>query len=142
MRLRRSGCAKSYATSPRVRCAAPGSGWTNCQRTGALPVRVAIERVRLYTLTGEAGRALEVGATALDSSTGEDHAELCLLLARAAIVARRWSEADDYVVRAGRPDDARSSVLLAEAAHGAGRIDAAIDHANRAVERSAAGPTS
>ncbi len=104
--------------------------------TGALPVRVAIERVRLYTLTGEAGRALEVGATALDSSTGEDHAELCLLLARAAIVARRWREADDYVARAGRPDEARSSVLLAEAAHGAGRIEAAIDHANRAVERS------
>ena len=72
-----------------------------------------------------------MGATALDSSTGEDHAELCLLLARAAIVARRWSEADDYVGRAGRPDDARSSVLLAEAAHGAGRIDVAIEHANR-----------
>jgi hypothetical protein len=67
--------------------------------TGALPVQVAIERVRLYTLAGEADRALEVGATALDSSTGEDHAELCLLLARAAIVARRWSEADDYVVQ-------------------------------------------
>ena len=44
-----SGCAKSDATSPRVRCAAPGSGWTNWQRTGALPVQVAIERVRLYT---------------------------------------------------------------------------------------------
>jgi DNA-binding CsgD family transcriptional regulator/tetratricopeptide (TPR) repeat protein len=102
---------------------------------GSLPVAVAIERVRLYTLTGEADRALEVGAATLDSSTGQDHAELCLLLARAAIVARRWEDAEEYVERAGRPDDARSSVLLAEAAHGAGRIDVAADHANRAVER-------
>jgi DNA-binding CsgD family transcriptional regulator/tetratricopeptide (TPR) repeat protein len=103
---------------------------------GALPVQVAIERVRLYTLTGEVSRALEAGATALDSSTGDDHAELCLRLARAAIVARRWSDAEAYVGRAGRPDDARSSVLLAEAAHGSGRIDEAVDHANRAVQRS------
>jgi DNA-binding CsgD family transcriptional regulator len=106
---------------------------------GSLPVAVAIERVRLYTLTGEAGRALEVGATALDSSTGEDHAELCFRLARAAIVARRWEDAEDYVERAGRPDDVRSSVLLAEAAHGAGRIDVAARYANRAVERSQPG---
>lgn len=101
-----------------------------------LPIQVAIERVRLYTLTGEADRALEAGAAALDSSTGDDHAELCLRLARAAIIARCWSDAEQYVGRAGRPDDARSSVLLAEAAHGAGRIDEAVDHANRAVERS------
>ena len=81
-------------------------------------------------------RALEVGATALDVSTGDDHAELCLRLARAAIIARRWKETEEYVGQAGRPDDARSSVLLAEAAHGAGRIDVAVEHANRAVERS------
>jgi len=102
----------------------------------ALPVQVAMERVRLYTLIGDANRALEVGATALDVSTGDDHAELCLRLARAAIIARRWKETEEYVGQAGRPDDARSSVLLAEAAHGAGRIDVAVEHANRAVERS------
>jgi hypothetical protein len=34
-----------------------------------LPVQVAMERVRLYTLIGDASRALEVGATALDLST-------------------------------------------------------------------------
>ena len=103
-------------------------------KTGSLPVQVAMERVRLYTLTGDANRALEVGAAALDSSIGQEHAELCLRLARSAIVARRWGDAEEYVRRAGRPDDARSSVLLAEAAHGAGQIDVAIDRANRAVE--------
>jgi DNA-binding CsgD family transcriptional regulator len=101
---------------------------------GSLPVQVAMERVRLYTLIGDANRALEVGAAALDSSIGEEHAELCLRLARSAIVVRRWGDAEEYVRRAGRPDDARSSVLLAEAAHGVGQIDVAIDHANRAVE--------
>ena len=102
----------------------------------ALPVQVAMERVRLYTLIGDASRALEVGATALDLSTGDDHAELCLRLARAAIIARRWKETEEYVGQAGRPNDARSSVLLAEAAHGAGRIDVALNHANHAIERS------
>jgi DNA-binding CsgD family transcriptional regulator len=102
----------------------------------ALPVQAAIESVRLYTLTGDANQALAVGAAALDLSTGDEHAELCLRLARAAINARRWEETEEYVGRAGRPDDARSSVLLAEAAHGAGRIDVAVNHANRAIERS------
>jgi len=108
----------------------------NLADQGSLPVKVAIERVRLYTLTGEAGRALAVGDVALESSTGADHAELCLRLARAAIVVQRWSEAEDFVARAGRPDDPRSSVLLADAAHGAGRVEEAVAHANRAVERS------
>jgi DNA-binding CsgD family transcriptional regulator len=103
---------------------------------GSLPVQVAIERVHLYTLAGNASRALEIGDAALDFTTGNDHAELCLRLARAAVVARRWTEVEAYVGRAGRPDDTRSSVLLAEAAHGAGRIEEAIDHANSAVERS------
>ena len=66
-----------------------------------LPVQVAMERVRLYTLIGDASRALEVGATALDLSTGDDHAELCLWLARAAIIARRWKETEEYVGQAG-----------------------------------------
>jgi DNA-binding CsgD family transcriptional regulator/tetratricopeptide (TPR) repeat protein len=103
---------------------------------GSLPIQVAIERVHLYTLTGDASRALEVGIAALDSATGDDHAELCLRLARAAVAARRWSDAEAYVERAGRPDDARSAVLRAEAAHGAGRIEEAIHHANQAVEQS------
>jgi DNA-binding CsgD family transcriptional regulator len=106
---------------------------------GSLPLPVAIERVRLYTLTGDAGRALETGVRALGLATGEGHAKLCLRLARAAIVARHWDEAEDYVARAGRPEDPRSSVLLAEAAHGAGRIDIAVAYANRAVEQSEAG---
>jgi hypothetical protein len=63
--------------------------WTSWPRR-LLCQSVAMERVRLYTLIGDANRALEVGAAALELSTGEDHAELCLRLARAAIIARRW----------------------------------------------------
>ena len=58
----------------------------------ALPVRVAMERVRLYTLIGDANRALEAGAAALELSTGEDHAELRLRLARRIIAALKETE--------------------------------------------------
>ena len=121
------GYARSHATSPRVRCAAPSNGWSQLSEMGSLPVQVAMERVRLYTLTGDANRALEVGAAALDSSTGEEHAELCLRLARVGDRGQTLGRCRGLrSVRAGRPDDARSSVLLAEAAHGAGQIDVAI----------------
>lgn len=93
----------------------------------------AIEWVRLLTLTGEVSTALRVGADAVDDAAGDEHAELCLLLARTCITAGRWAEAEAYVERAGRPDDPRSDVLLADAAYGAGRRDAAVDHATRAI---------
>ena len=65
---------------------------------------------------------------------GDDHAELCLRLARTAILLRRWDDADAYVARARRPNDPRSLILLADSAHGAGRIEAAAQFAARAVE--------
>ena len=64
------------------------------------------------TLIGDASRALEVGATALDLSTGDDHAELCLRLARAAIIARRWKR-DRRVRRPGRPAKRRAILSAA-----------------------------
>jgi DNA-binding CsgD family transcriptional regulator len=94
---------------------------------------VTSERVLLMTLTGRPVTALEVGAPALDRATGADHAELCLRLARAAIDDRRWSEAEQYVARAGRPEDPRSPTLAADAAHGDGRVDQAAALADRAV---------
>jgi DNA-binding CsgD family transcriptional regulator/tetratricopeptide (TPR) repeat protein len=93
----------------------------------------AIERVRLLTLTGEVSSALEAGAAVVDDAAGDAHAELCLLLARTCITAGRWAEAEAYVERAGRPEDPRSEVLLADAAYGAGRPADALDHADRAV---------
>lgn len=94
---------------------------------------VTSERVLLLTLTGRPVSALDAGAADLDRATGEEHAELCLRLARAAIDDRRWSQAEQYVARAGRPDDPRSSTLGADAAHGDGRVVEAAALADRAV---------
>lgn len=110
------------------------------ETVGALRVPATTERVRLLTLTGEVAAAIRAGAAVLDSATGDDHAELCLQLARSAIVAGRWNEARDYVRRAGRTEDPRSSVLLADAAYGAGDPVAAAELAARAVTQ--AEPTS
>lgn len=95
--------------------------------------RAAIEWVRLQTLTGEVASALAIGAEVVDAAAGDEHAELCLLLARTCVAAGRWAEAEAYVERAGRPHDPRSDVLLADAAYGAGRRDAAVDHASRGI---------
>jgi DNA-binding CsgD family transcriptional regulator/tetratricopeptide (TPR) repeat protein len=94
---------------------------------------VTSERVLLLSLIGRPVAALEAGAGALDAATGDDHAELSLRLARAAIDDGRWSEAEQYVARAGRPDDPRSPTLVADAAHGAGRVTEAGELAARAV---------
>jgi DNA-binding CsgD family transcriptional regulator len=87
----------------------------------------------VLTLVGRAADALALGAPLVDRRTGQAHAELCLQLARTAIGAARWAEAESYVKRAGRPDDPRSAVLLADAAFGAGRVDDAAALARDAV---------
>jgi DNA-binding CsgD family transcriptional regulator len=89
---------------------------------GAAAAAVATERMTVLMLTGRVGEALEVGTAVLPSTGGEVHAELCLRLARAAVMARRWRDAEAYVERAGRPADPRSLVLTADAAFGAGEI--------------------
>jgi DNA-binding CsgD family transcriptional regulator len=83
---------------------------------------VAVERVGVLTLVGRAADALALGATHLDTLTGDAHADLCLQLARTAVSAGAWAEAEAYVARAGRPGDPRSLVLRADAAFGAGRL--------------------
>ncbi len=95
---------------------------------------VLTERVAVLTIVGRSAEALALGESRVDAVRGDVHAELCLQLARAAIASARWSAAESYVERAGRPSDPRSDVLLADAAFGAGRTDAA-RLATRAVER-------
>ncbi len=80
------------------------------------------DRVHVLTLLGRAVEALEIGERARDRLRGAARAELCLRLARAAIVAGRWADARRHVESAGRPDDPRSLVLVADAAYGAGDI--------------------
>lgn len=79
----------------------------------------------MLTLIGRAGDAIALDGAALDALAGDQHAELCLRLARAAVVRRRWTAIEDYVERSGRPNDPRSLVLRADAAFGAGRADRA-----------------
>jgi DNA-binding CsgD family transcriptional regulator/tetratricopeptide (TPR) repeat protein len=104
-------------------------------RTGAGPAAVAIERVAVLTAVGRIGDALDAGVEALPSATGDLHAELCLRLARTAVAARRWRDAEAYVERAGRPDDPRSLLLAADAAFGAGDVERAGPLATSAVTR-------
>jgi DNA-binding CsgD family transcriptional regulator len=115
---------------------------TRAATTGRLAAAVAVERVRVLVLLGRAAEAIEVGEEALATGgvTGDDHAELCLGLARAAVVTGRWPVAERFVERAGSPDDARSMILVADAAFGSGAVvrarplaRAAVDAADRGV---------
>jgi len=103
------------------------------EEVGAPAAPVALERVALLTATGRIGAALETGASALSSATGEEHAQLCLSLARAAVRAARWGDARAYVERAGRPEDARALVVAADVAYGLGEVSDAADLAAAAV---------
>ena len=101
--------------------------------TGPSVDQVAIHRVQLLTLQGREQQALDDGTRALTATVGEEHAELSLALARAAVSCGRWRSARDFVERAGRPDDPRSSTLLAEAAFGAGDPERAAELGQVAV---------
>ncbi len=108
---------------------------TRAQETGALRDEVMQERVHVLTLAGRGPEALAAGAPALAGRTGDAHAELCLLLARAAVSSGRWDAAEQYVGRAGRPADPRASVLLADAAFGRGDPARAAGLATTAAEQ-------
>jgi DNA-binding NarL/FixJ family response regulator len=118
-----------------ARAAAAASGLD-----GEIAGEIVRERVGVLTLVGRADEALAIGDAHLDAltgpgSTGSAHAELCLRLARTAVTAARWTAAQDYVERAGRPDDPRSTVLRADAAFGAGHAVEAAALAADAVTR-------
>ena len=93
------------------------------------------EQVTVLTLVGRAADALALGAAELDGLHGDAHAELCLQLARTAVTAGAWADAEAYVARAGRPSDPRSLVLRADAAFGAGRATDAGEFAAAAIAR-------
>ncbi|MDT3443899.1 AAA family ATPase [Pseudofrankia sp. BMG5.37] len=107
--------------------------------TGARPAEVAIERARLLTLSGRALEALDAGAAALATVTGDRHADLCLVMADAAVVAGRWAEAERLVERAGRAHEPGSLALAADAAFGGGDPRRAARLADEAVTRAARG---
>ena len=100
-----------------------------------LAAEVAVERIAVLTQVGRAGDALALGADQLAGLRGDAHAELCLQLARTAVTAGMWAEAESFVMRAGRPADPRSLVLRADAALGAGHLADARELATAAIER-------
>jgi DNA-binding CsgD family transcriptional regulator len=91
------------------------------------------ERVRVLALAGRAVEALDVGTAALAGATGEARVELCINLARAAITATRWDQAQEYLRRTGLAGDPRINALAADAAYGAGRVREAAALAATAV---------
>lgn len=101
----------------------------------AIAAAVLGERIRLLTLTGRSAEALAVGTPELRTVTGDAHAELCLLLARAAVVETSWDRAHGYLQEAGRPHDPRTLVLAADVAFGRGDVGQAAELAARATER-------
>ena len=58
----------------------------------ASPAAVAILQVERLTLEGRVDEALDLGVAALDAARFDEHAELCLQLARAAVTAGRVGE--------------------------------------------------
>ena len=81
---------------------------------------VVADRVRVLALAGHAGEATKLGEPALRAARGDEHAELCLALARAALADGRWEDAARCAERADRPDDAAAAAIAADAAFGAG----------------------
>jgi DNA-binding CsgD family transcriptional regulator len=86
---------------------------------------VAGDRVRVLTQSGHVAAALDVGTSALSQITGDDHADLCLALAAAAVEAADWPQALAYVERSGRPADTRSRVVRGDALFGSGDLEGA-----------------
>jgi len=74
------------------------------------------------TTVGRAADALVAGQPALAAAAGEEHARLCLALARAAVTADRWDDARELVDRSGRAGDPDADAVAADAAFGAGDV--------------------
>ena len=109
-----------------------------CRAAGlGRPVEVARLSVELLDPTGRPAAALEIGEPALEQARHDEHADLCLQLAAAAVEAGQWARAEELATRAGRPDDPRSLMVRADAAHGAGLVAEAAELANRAVSAAA-----
>ncbi len=108
---------------------------TRAAGTGRRRGPVAVERVAVLGRLGRVAEARAAGTAALRDGAvvGDDHAELCLRLARAYVAAGDWAAADAAVARAGRPADPRSLVLRADAAYGAGDAARAAELATAAV---------
>ena len=136
LRLARRDAARgALRSAEHLLAAAAGAG----AETRLAPA-VTAEQVTVLTLVGRAADALALGAAELDGLRGDAHAELCLQLARTAVTAGAWADAEAYVARAGRPGDPRSLVLRADAAFGAGRAADAGGFAAAAIAPGRAGP--
>ena len=96
----------------------------------------------MLTLAGRASEALAAGAAVLPSTSGEQHAALCLAMSRAAVASGQWAEAVALVERSGRAGDPRADAVAADALFGAGEVARAEELAATVVDNPLAPPAS
>lgn len=106
----------------------------------ARSAEVTTRQVTVLALTGRAAQALAAGTSALAATSGEQHAELCLETARAAVAAARWDEAVALVERSGRAGEPRADAIRADALFGAGDVAGAQALATTVVDRDGTPP--
>ena len=101
---------------------------------------VTADLVTALALTGRAVEALDIGSAVLASTSGEEHARLCLELARAAVTADRWADALAFVERSGLAGAPEADAVAADAAFGSGDVERAERLARAVVADAAATP--
>ena len=101
---------------------------------------VTADLVTALALTGRAVEALDVGSAVLANTSGEEHARLCLELARAAVTADRWADALAFVERSGLAGAPEADAVAADAAFGSGDVERAERLARAVVADAAATP--
>ena len=92
-------------------------------RSAELHAEVVIELVRVLALAGRPEDAIDAAGDQLAAAAGPQRTALCLNLARAAVTAGRYSDADRYLALAPAAADPRVDALCAHIAMGRGEWD-------------------
>ncbi|TDD63231.1 LuxR family transcriptional regulator [Kribbella antibiotica] len=103
------------------------------RRCGMPAVRMAIEEVRLACLKGQYQRAVAIGCEVVESATGEQHLELCRLLAWAAIAAQDFELCKALMAQVWDEDDWASAGVRSRMATLLGEEELAEKYAQTAI---------
>jgi DNA-binding CsgD family transcriptional regulator len=99
-----------------------------------LSAELTIELVRVLAVAGRADEAAALGEGLMDTVGGERKVALCLHLARAAVVAERFTDASRYLEPIAAAGDARVGALRAHVALGRGDLPGALRIAAGAID--------
>ena len=100
-----------------------------------LDTELRAERVHVLALAGRGTEADALGARLLPHVGGQQRVQLCLGLARSAVVAERFPDAARYLALVDTCADARTEALRSAVALGLGDVDGALVTARRAVAK-------